>query len=272
MLAGAASAQSSDPPKPAAPADIEVTGRTPAERRAFVQSLTDAYYGQQLTRWNDPICPATVGLPEAYGRFLIRRVQSIASELDIPLDHGNCQPNILILSVPQTDDYVARLVSRHPALGRNWGQALPPRHQLDTLRAPRAVRWFHASVTTDGSIGGNGAPATAGTTAYASRLKLATRESATLAVILLDPDHIVGATWDELADYIAMVGLSRPRLDADFSHAPSILSLYRNTSLSTNAPEGLTREDRAFLKALYASDATRTAEGQRQNIVSRLPR
>lgn len=56
-----------------------------------------------------------------------------------------------------------------------------------------------------------------------------------------------GVTMRQMADYIALVGLSNARLDADSVPEPSILRLFDQST----APQGLSAWDRALLYALY---------------------
>ncbi|UAK25186.1 hypothetical protein [Sphingomonas nostoxanthinifaciens] len=280
MLLAVAPAAAQTPPPPPTDTDnqsITVKGRLPEETKRFVETLSQpSSTSQQLARWNTPICVVTMGLDVPHGRFVIGRVEQVAEQLDIPVDHKRCQPNVVIVSIPNADDFTRKLVKKHPALGRVHGYngygggGLAPPSQIHQLLEPRAVRWFHASIT-GASSGPDSSGFDASSIGYmASRIQLTTRESATLAFIIVDPDKVVGATWDQLADYLTMVALARPELGADFGRAPSILSLYNADGAMQDKVPSLTREDRAFLQGLYESNPDRAAANQRANIVDRM--
>ena len=52
-----------------------------------------------------------------------------------------------------------------------------------------------------------------------------------------------------MADYIAMAGLAKFNLDADFGTAPTILRLFKDTDDAK--PPSLSDWDKAYLRALY---------------------
>ncbi|UAK25185.1 hypothetical protein [Sphingomonas nostoxanthinifaciens] len=311
--AGTGAAQVPHDPEPT----ITVEGQLPERTRHFVETLTQTFGSdQQLARWNDPVCVATMGMDGArvpladvqqsidrlfwnalvvrrdphvatdgtdtmtLGRFVVDRIRQVAETVDIPVAHGRCTPDILIVSASDADAFTRTLVKRHPALGRPrgfngfGGAGLAPPSQIRPLLVSRPVRWFHTSATGPAAdVGvGSGARSGWGSSFQASRIRLATRENMVLAMIVVDPDRVVGATWDQLADYLAMVALARPRLDADFRDAPSILSLFTPDGAMQDRVAALTPEDRAFLRALYASDTGHTATMQRANIVDRMRR
>jgi hypothetical protein len=70
--------------------------------------------------------------------------------------------------------------------------------------------------------------------------------------MMVDTTATGGATFGQLADYIAMVSLARIDLDADFGDAGSILRVF--ATKAEGAPKRLTNWDHAFLKALYRPD------------------
>ena len=74
---------------------------------------------------------------------------------------------------------------------------------------------------------------------------------------IIDTHRTEHASLDQLADYVAMTGLTDVDLEADLGGAPSILRLFAPSQEAR--PSGLSNWDAAFLKALYQSNqASRT--------------
>jgi len=67
------------------------------------------------------------------------------------------------------------------------------------------------------------------------------------AVVVIDLRQVKAVTFEQMADYVALVGLADVRLDANPIPVPSILQLFGTDS----PPQGLTRWDRALLYSLY---------------------
>ena len=71
---------------------------------------------------------------------------------------------------------------------------------------------------------------------------------------IIDTHRTEHTTLDQLADYVAMAGLTRIDPDASLGSAPSILRLF--AASRENEPVSLSSWDAAFLKALYQSSQT----------------
>jgi hypothetical protein len=66
---------------------------------------------------------------------------------------------------------------------------------------------------------------------------------------VIDASAMKGFKFGQMADYIAMAGLAKFNLDADYGTAPTILRLFKGTDDAK--PSSLTDWDKAYLKALY---------------------
>lgn len=278
LLAAPAAAQPSTddnvvsrPPSPAEE-DIVVTGQRLEALERYVEELTEVRPGGQLARWNDPVCPRALGLDLGQNAYLALRVADTARQLRIPVARGNCRPNILIVVTDEADAFARLLLKKHPRLFGAYGNGRPPASAVAALLAPRPVRWLNASRWGNGL----GAPLVDGNrnpVFFSSRLKLTTRENATLSLVVVDATRVDGLSWRALSAYLAMVALSRPPPDAEApADSATILSLFRDRDHDQRGPGDLTRWDRALLKSLYASQADRSASSQRREIGSRLKR
>src|SRR5438552_9551519 len=83
---------------------------------------------------------------------------------------------------------------------------------------------------------------------------------------IIDTNRAEHTALDQLADYVAMTGLTSVDLDADLGSAPSILRLF--TPSGENQSSGLSNWDAAFLKALYHSN--QISRAQRFEIAERV--
>ncbi len=265
LLAAPAAAQ---PPSD----DIVVTGRRLDALDRYVEELTEVRPGGQLARWNDPVCPRAVGLELDRNAYLALRIADTARQLRIPVARGNCRPNILVVVTDEADAFARLLLKKHPRLFGAYGNGRPPASAVAALTAPRPVRWLNASQWGNG----DGAPVVDGNqnrVYFSSRLKWSSRENATLSLVVVDAAKVNGLSWRSLSAYLAMVALGRPPPDAESpAGAATILSLFRDHAEKQPGPSDLTRWDRALLKALYASEADRSASSQRRAIGSRLKR
>ena len=83
-----------------------------------------------------------------------------------------------------------------------------------------------------------------------THLSYADVRSISWAIVVIDLHRLHKMTIQQLADYVALVGLAEMRLDADPGSAPSILRL---VSGDAAAPPGLTPWDQALLYSLYTT-------------------
>jgi hypothetical protein len=70
-------------------------------------------------------------------------------------------------------------------------------------------------------------------------------------IIVVDAIRAREVSSDQLASYLAMVGLAQIRLTAKLDDLPTILQLFSD---SKKAPPGLSLWDQAFLRSLYHTD------------------
>lgn len=255
----------------AAGEDIVVTGPNLELLERYVAELTAAPHGDQLSRWNEAICPRAVGIAPEQNAFLAGRIAAVAREMKIPVQSGRCRTNILVVVTQEADDFARLLLKRHPKLFGAFGGDMAPARAVEGLLAPRPVRWLN------GSDWGNahGAPIVDGNKNFVysmSRLEETTRQNATLSLVIVDSTKLEGVKWGGLASYVAMVSLARPSPDAAPEGAPTILSLFANRDAKRASPTSLTRWDRTYLKNLYSIKANASGSAQRLQMQARMDR
>ncbi len=242
---------------------------------AFVRGLAEPTRRGRLARWNRGVCPAVVGLPERYGRYIADRIAQEAATVGIEADEPGCVPNILILVTDQPDRAAADLRSRFTgifAVGGRHAQTETAggRDRFNAfLTSTAPVRWWHVArqKQADGRPLATwelepGLRVSAATGVNSSRLGSLWREDLARAIIIVDTGKVRGATYDHLGAYLAMVALAQVASDADPGSLPTILTVFDDLAARRPAAESLTEWDRAYLRGLYG------APGESRNLNS----
>ena len=225
--------------------------------RARVHAITRRS-GDQVARFNEPVCAGTIGLPEPYAGKVVARIMADARTAGAPTDNAGCRPNVTLVIVDDGKRLLAELKRRRSPLFR----ALPPGELERALAEPGPVRTITATqllsrdgvapsgddTSGNGGIGG-GAPTLL--VRDASILDLPTRQDITGSLVLIDTAATLGKTLTQLADYVAMRALAKTnaRVSADDD---TILALFA----ADTSPKRLTPFDTAFLQALYRGPPT----------------
>ncbi|MGH8202036.1 MAG: hypothetical protein ACREVO_16995 [Steroidobacteraceae bacterium] len=246
----------------------------------FVGAVMVQPWDEALSRWNEPVCPLVAGLPQAFGEFILWRVTRAATEAHAPIAGRKCQPNLFVVASHTPEQLLEKWWARD-----RW--MYDTRHGIEPvesfIHSKRPIHaWYNSEL-----LCGSGAPAIPGGTALAiasvvtgsamnggggsssfalgaptctdgidTHLSYADAHSIASAIVVVDLRQMKSATIQQLADYVALVGLADMRLDADPGAAPSILQLF---AAHATAPQGLTRWDRALLYSIYN---TRQADKQ----------
>ncbi len=259
-------AETARPAAPAPPADVVVRGSTDAELRRLTEALTRSTQGRQLSRWHRSVCASVIGFDDRHGAFIKARLTSLADSLGLKPPAERCAPNVFVIGTTGADGFTRALVKRSPGLFGNPNYGVAHGAGINPLLVPRPVRWIQGSqtVVSDCAVEGY-----CNSYALNSRIKMPTHESLTASIVIVDLDKLNGLVWQQLADYVALVALARPKLDADYGPG-TILSLFAARDRGERGPAGLTAEDQAFLTALYRSNGEQAGWAQRYDIVRRM--
>jgi hypothetical protein len=231
---------------------VEVVAQREAVREAinaFVANVS-RFDGETLARWRRPICPEVSGATREQVAFVRARILEIAAAAGAPVSRDvKCRTNLYVVLTSQPDQLWQEWRARYPKM---FNSESPPMFDR-VLAAGRPVRAWHNAIlnNADGT-----SPANAASYRHRdSHIVSSVAEDTLSVVIVVDVTRTGGATFGQLADYVAMASLARIDLDADYANTPTILRLF-----SLPAADGqlarLTRWDQAFLKALYAADET----------------
>jgi hypothetical protein len=300
--------------QPAIPSAESVTvdgARSGAVNRFVQAAATPTHIAGKMARWEIPVCPYALGMPEDTLARVVRRVKSLAEQGGVRVNSNpDCRSNIVIAftSTPQAlldnirKDHAAWL-GYHAGAGelnrlstvtrpiQAWYSTatidLQGRHQND---APRSGNGRGLEISAPciligggGKTPGNGSqgngyrdpnfmcslwmPDAVKTGVEASRLADGLRASFDHVTIIANP-LAMQASQSAIEDYIALLALAQINSLDSCQGLPSISNLLVRDC--AGAAKSITDADLAYLKALYAADATALPEMLKQEIARRM--
>jgi hypothetical protein len=285
------------PPQAAAPAaqlkveapqpvdEVVVRGRRMSEiesdLRVFVQEfigkVTAPVEGRGYARWNRRVCIGIHNLQTTdAAQYIVDRISQEAVDVGLEPGEPGCRPDVVIIFTTDAKQLATYLVKNRirlflPGMGRS-GMNLS-REALDAFaKSDKPVRWWDVSMPVDPHTGGrairlaedDSAPTIA--VEGPSRIHSGTRDDLQQVIIIVDGTKLHGTTWQQLADYLAVVSLAQVNPEADLAAFDSILNLFSNPK----AYSGLTDWDRSYMRALYSYDPERTPVVQRLELVTQM--
>ena len=247
---------------------VEAPRNRTREIKAFVHALTPSRVGDQLSRFDNGVCPASVGLPDRQNALVVARLRAVAKAAGIEVAPAACIPNALLIVVSDKDEFVAALRKKYPGY---FVDPIGMKVRVPDEPGP-AVAWH-----VKGLLDSNGIRATivkppsggeyySVETTSASRLKPSSRPDFLTSVVVVEVGALTGITTTQLADYAAMRLYSQadPARLAN-NDQQSILKII-DAPLDSQIPLTMTAWDLAFLKSLYRSEPLQYATHQRAAI------
>ena len=211
----------------------------------------DGLLEEPLARFADPICPGVAGLELASAERMVDLVRANIEGLDVRLgDPERCEPNLLIMFLPDGQEYLQGLASSKPYLFDYLSSA--ERRELLAATGPVRV-WVNSQIVTrDGHPVGTRQNLVelpqAGMWSAHSRIYLPVRRDIVTTIVLFDSGSIDGLDFDQLAAYATIRGLGRTMPELPGGEGRTILTLFDRPG---EAPGALTEFDKAYLARLY---------------------
>lgn len=280
VLAMALSLAVQDPPAAPPPADpgevaiegIVVDGR-PLEQavREFVGEVAGPPRGRGLAQWRGRLCLGVANLAAEPAQALIDRIGDVAAELEIEIGEPGCAANALIIFSADADAMADALIDEDRRIfrtgvgGFELGSAALERFR--TTDAP--VRWWQISVPTDSETGeravrlpgdinpATGQPSAPTQTVAASRLTSQIRDDLNRTIVIVDIDQVANVSFEQLADYLALVTLAQIDPEGDPAGFTTVLNVFDDPAVTP----GLSDWDWSYLRALYSSRPMRHNAG-----------
>lgn len=268
---------------------VTVTGtRSRPVIDSFVQAFVKpARMTGKFARWEDRICPVTVGLRSAAASFVTHRVKEVAAQIGAPVnEHEDCRANIAIVFSKKSQALLDDIKRRRPQLLGYFDNS-EQRDALAVVRHPiqawymTATKDLRGNVDIDSpTIAGIGhdidfpcdicasgqmtlsVPRSASVTG--SRLGDGTRSTFYDIIIVADPAKLADHEIGPLADYISLLALTQLNSLDTSQQLPSIVDLLEEGC--AQKPNALTDNDLAYLRGLYKMGPDRTSRVQQDEI------
>ena len=269
-IAAAASSVSPVPTsaEPAVAQAIVIQGirdrRKPADD--FLKKMMPTSFDAQLGRFEEPVCPGTVGLPENLKSEVIARVRRVAAAASVPAARLSCIPNLLIIVVDDKKALIEGMQRKKEAY--LYGIDASRRKRLASATGPVAAWQISDVIGPDGEplrVDGDGFPRLF-TTVPPSRLRSGTRTRILGAIVVVEQRGLVNVSTRQLADFALIRALAPIQPKDSQPPTSSVLSLFNPEVRPEDAPQSLTWWDFALLKALASTRSDALADIQRHEI------
>ncbi|HVW73024.1 MAG TPA: hypothetical protein VHC39_05260 [Rhizomicrobium sp.] len=258
--------------EPATPVEnVIVNGRhVPDEEiHAFVTArIAPTFKLGKVARWEKGICPTVLGLNSGFTNFVTKRLKETVAKVGAPLDtNPHCAPDIQIVFTTAPQDLLDNIRKNYDALlgyHDNGSQAEA------MAKVTHPIQAWYSTVTIDvngiprfdgGKIPGMGCLDRPKCRIYLThaqayavtggRVGDGLRSGFHDVIIVVDPRKLGGYEIGALADYIAFLALTQPRLLDDCQQLPSILNLLASGCKSADTTGEMTEADFGYLKGIY---------------------
>jgi len=255
-------------PAPASDQAIVIQGirdrRKPADD--FLKRMLPASFDQQLGRFEEPVCPGTVGLPDKLKGEVLARIRQVTSAAAIRAARAGCRPNLLIIVVDDKHALIEGM--RRTKEAYLYGIGDDVRKRLATSAGPVAAWQISDVVGPDGEpllVDGDGFPRLF-TTIPPSRLRTGTRSRILGAIVVVEQRGLIRVSTRQLADFALVRALAPIQPRSGQPPDSSVLSLFNPGVRPEDAPQSLTWWDLALLKALASTRSDALADIQRHEI------
>jgi len=246
----------------------------------FLDEIAKPARGRGYARWHRSVCVGVHNLETTAAHYVVDRVSRLALDLGLEPGEPECTPQVNIVFATNAKETASLMVERQPRIFRPMagfaGTDLGRAALEEFAKSERAVRWWHVSLPVSAHNGGLAIEVPAArlcgqpycppqvTVEGPSRIHNGTIDELWDVIIIVDATKLTGTTWQQLADYLAVVSLAQINPKADPAEFDSILNLFSNPA----AYSGLTDWDRSYLQALYTFDQERVGPAQHNEIVS----
>lgn len=258
-------------PAAAAPdTTVTVYGLSPKIVLHEIRKMASGQWDAQLPRWDSAFCPGVLGLEEPFQGIVLKHLDRAARAV-IPELPATCKTKNAFIIFSENGSAMFDAIDKGvPTLGDGYDSSHvskqdfepPDRRIVAQLRQDRPVRWYRSTSLqySNGAWGDASAQA-------AKFDNKGTLLRTTFSIVIVDQNLAAGASWGQLADYVAFVVLATPALGENFNQN-SIMSLYDEGRFQSKAPSLMTPLDDAVLRALYAADPAQDAHAEQTQIAA----
>jgi hypothetical protein len=299
LLMGLLPAAAQAPAEP--PENVTVTGTRAKEViQDFVKSVTTpTHFAGKIARWETPICPYAMGVKPEAAAFIVKRIKDVAQAAGARVSTDkNCRYNIEVLFTSTPQALMDNVRKDHADV---LGYAVSTDEKIRLAKFVRPIQSWYVTATRDRNgatevdsphtTNGNGVtmilpcsmlqppPAPPGMCTlqnpYARKVNVdgsllgdMTRSLFDNVLIVADPGKLADYELGAVSDYIAMLALAQVLSPDTCRDLPSILNLLAE-GCPAHSP-ALTDNDRAYLRGLYAMQADKSLNVQRETIADEM--
>jgi hypothetical protein len=283
---------------------VTVVGVRPSEEtiKNFVETRTaPTVVLGKMARWTKKICPQTVGLGDTYAKYVSQRIRDIATAVGAPVYADSaCRPDIEVVFTTTPQGLMDR-VRNHETVFLGYYSNSSQADELAKVTHPIQAWYTTESMDIDGTrVVDSGRCGASGTTtlnfqtdaqtdkggiatvgvnqlslpcafvahASGSRINNGLSSGFYNVLIVAEPAKLYDYEVGSLADYIAMLALSRPASLDSCLQLPSISNMLAPGCASVS--NRITDGDLAYLRALYKMPDGTSLGIQRDEIMSRM--
>ena len=232
--------------------------------RQFIDALTDAPIGGQLSRFDWAVCPAAVGLLDRQNIAVADRMRHVAAAAGIKVAPAGCKPNALLIVADNKQELIDGLWNEYPIYFKD-----PLNRRSGPIRQRGPVTTWHVESLVDinGMVPGQELlwKHFITTSMDSSRLQPGAIPYFVAGITVIERNALAGLTTTQVADYAAMRIFARTDPARLKKPAPTILTVI-DAPMGSATPLTLTEWDLGYLKALYGSGRRQFASSQRHEM------
>jgi hypothetical protein len=226
-----------------------------------------------IARWEVPVCPAFAGVAPQFAAVMETRFRTIADEAGVAMKAKGCRPNLSVVFTPQPQVYLDALHAKNvDALGYHGATTVTHPIQAWYVTGIRDNRG-QVFVDQDGFLDLNGS-GSSNTAFFMSgggwRFRPDLTSDLLYVTVIVDSSKTGSYTVGEIADYVAMMALSRTEDYDDCQLMPSIANLLTSNCDDKQKPSQITASDIAYLRGVYKMDAGARLQIQQDQIAAEM--
>jgi hypothetical protein len=257
------------------------SGLTPnAIAHDFVKSFAaPTVLRDAIARWQTAICPDFEGIAPQYAAVMDARFRAIARLAGAPLKDAGCRPNLVVVFTSQPQTYLDTLHKKNVGvLGCNGTTTVSHPVQAWYVTGTQDIRgqvfpdeeaFFSLNLLPSG---GSIDPLSTAPLANVGGWRFRPDLSSDLLYVTIIVDSKKTGTFlvGEVADYVAMMALSRTEDYDDCQLVPSITNLLSDNCAEGLKPAAITPTDIAFLRGVYKMDPGANLQVQQDQIAGEM--
>ena len=233
-----------------------------------------------IARWQIAICPDFEGLAPQYAAVMEARFRTIAGQAGARMKEKGCRPNLSVIFTPQPQAYLDAIHEKDMDVLGYHGVALMT-HPVQAwyvtgitdIDGRTELDKDEMGVIEDPCGGQIGKPMCwSMPTSKVGGWRYHPDVSSDLlsVTIIVDADKTAHNTVSEIADYVAMMALSRTEDYDDCQLMPSITNLLSANCDDRLKPSEITPTDIAYLRGVYKMDAGAKLQIQQDQIAAEM--